>query len=147
MGGSNIIPGTTTEYGYKFTDSKRSVYTPVFRNNLPEIFEIFDFPDPNLVVGRRNVSTIAPQALFLMNNPFIIEKSNEAAIHLQKEPNLSDTQKIEKIYFKVLGRPATPLEQSKVLAFLQDKSEKEKNHAWALVFQAMFSTLDFRYLH
>lgn len=147
MGGSNIIPGTTTEYGYKFTDSKRSVYTPVFRNNLPEIFEVFDFPDPNLVVGRRNVSTIAPQALFLMNNPFIIEKSNEAAIHLQKESDLSDTQKIEKIYFKVLGRPATPMEQSKVLAFLQDKSEKEKNHAWALVFQAMFSTLDFRYLH
>ncbi len=37
---------------------------PVFRNALPELFEVFDFADPSLVVGRRNVSTVAPQALF-----------------------------------------------------------------------------------
>lgn len=147
MGGSTINPGTSTEYGYKFTDYRRSVYTPIFRNNLPEIFEVFDFPDPNLVVGKRNVSTIAPQALYLMNNPFIIEKSGEAALHLLKESKLSETQKIESVYFQVLGRAPTPVEQSKVLSFLQEKSEKEKAQAWPLVFQAMFSTLDFRYLH
>jgi hypothetical protein len=147
MGGSTINPGTSTEYGYKFTDYRRSVYTPIFRNNLPEIFEVFDFPDPNLVVGKRNVSTIAPQALYLMNNPFIIEKSGEAALHLLKENKLSETQKIESVYFQVLGRAPTPAEQSKVLLFLQEKSEKEKAQAWPLVFQAMFSTLDFRYLH
>ncbi len=147
MGGASINPGTSSEYGYKFTDVRRSVYTPIFRNNLPEIFEVFDFPDPNLVVGKRNVSTIAPQALFLMNNPFIIEKSGEAAAHLLKDSGLSDTQKIENVYFQVLGRAPSPSEQSKVLAFLQEKSDKEKAQAWPLIFQAMFSTLDFRYLH
>lgn len=147
MGGSTINPGTSSEYGYKFTDYRRSVYTPIFRNNLPEIFEVFDFPDPNLVVGKRNVSTIAPQALYLMNNSFIIEKSGEAAVHLLKESNLSETQKIESVYFQVLGRSPTPAENAKVVSFLQEKSEKEKAQAWPLVFQAMFSTLDFRYLH
>ena len=147
MGGSTITPGTSSEYGYKFTDYRRSVYTPIFRNNLPEIFEVFDFPDPNLVVGKRNVSTVAPQALYLMNNAFIIEKSGEAALHLLKENKLSESQKIESVYFQVLGRAPTPAEQSKVLAFLQEKSEKEKAQAWPMVFQAMFSTLDFRYLH
>jgi hypothetical protein len=147
MGGSTINPGTSSEYGYKFTDNRRSVYTPIFRNNLPEIFEVFDFPDPNLVVGKRNVSTIAPQALYLMNNPFIIEKSGEAALHLLKENTLSESQKIESVYFQVLGRSPTPAENAKVMSFLQEKSEKEKAQAWPLVFQAMFSTLDFRYLH
>ena len=147
MGGSTINPGTSSEYGYKFTDNRRSVYTPIFRNNLPEIFEVFDFPDPNLVVGKRNVSTIAPQALYLMNNPFIIEKSGEAALHLLKENTLSESQKIEDVYFQVLGRSPTPAENAKVMSFLQEKSEKEKSQAWPLVFQAMFSTLDFRYLH
>ncbi len=28
---------------------------PVFRNALPELFEVFDFADPSMVVGRRNV--------------------------------------------------------------------------------------------
>ena len=44
----------------------------MFRNALPEIFEVFDFADPSMVTGRRNVSTVAPQALFLMNHPFVI---------------------------------------------------------------------------
>ena len=33
------------------TDVRRSVYTPVFRNRLPELFEVFDFADPNMVDG------------------------------------------------------------------------------------------------
>ncbi len=147
MGGSTINPGTTSEYGYKFTDSRRSVYTPVFRNNLPEIFEVFDFPDPNLVMGKRNVSTIAPQALFLMNNQFIIEKSKEAATKLLADTTLSNSQIIESAYLLVLGRLPNPIEQAKVQAFVEEKNGKEKLLAWSLVLQAMFSTLDFRYVH
>ena len=49
---------------------RRSVYAPVFRNALPEIFEAFDFADPSSVVGKRNASTVAPQALFVLNHPF-----------------------------------------------------------------------------
>ena len=55
------------------------MYLPVFRNALPELFEVFDFADPSIVVGRRNVSTVAPQALFLMNNPFVLEQAQAAA--------------------------------------------------------------------
>jgi hypothetical protein len=68
-------------------------------------------------------------------------------VHLLKESNLSETQKIESVYFQVLGRSPTPAENAKVVSFLQEKSEKEKAQAWPLVFQAMFSTLDFRYLY
>ena len=37
------------DYGYKHTDTRRSVYLPVFRNALPELFEVFDFADPSVV--------------------------------------------------------------------------------------------------
>ena len=43
-GGPNF--GATTpasEYGYIFTDVRRSVYTPAFRNRRLELFEVFDF--------------------------------------------------------------------------------------------------------
>ena len=37
-----------SDYGYKHTDTRRSVYAPVFRNALPEVFEAFDFADPSM---------------------------------------------------------------------------------------------------
>ena len=46
---------------------------------LPEMFAVFDFADPSMVVDNRNVSTVAPQALYLMNHPFVIERSTHAA--------------------------------------------------------------------
>ena len=70
---------------YQQSGTRRSVYSPVFRNALPELFEAFDFADPSMVVGRRNVSTVAPQALYLMNHPFILEQSRHAARRLLSE--------------------------------------------------------------
>ncbi|MCP4891725.1 MAG: DUF1553 domain-containing protein, partial [Planctomycetaceae bacterium] len=68
-GGSNIKPGTTIEYGYEFTSTRRSVYVPVFRNHLPEVFEVFDFADPNTQSGSRAASAVASQSLWMMNHP------------------------------------------------------------------------------
>ena len=50
-GGANMKEGTKIEYGYQFTSTRRSVYLPVFRNTLPQLFEVFDFADPNIQVG------------------------------------------------------------------------------------------------
>ena len=51
----------------------------MFRNALPEVFEAFDFADPSLVVGRREASTVAPQALFLLNHPFVLAQARRIA--------------------------------------------------------------------
>ena len=56
MGGPNIVDAKAmakatrqqpAEYGYVFTDVRRSVYTPAFRNRMHELFEVFDFADQN----------------------------------------------------------------------------------------------------
>ena len=146
-GGANMPANLSTEYGYKFTDTRRSIYTPVFRNTLPELFEVFDFPDPNLVIGKRNVSTIAPQALYLMNNPFVIAESQAAAKELLQIPDFNDYQRAERMYLIVIGRHPTGLEKEKILKFLASDGKRSPQESWALLFQAMFSTLDFRYYH
>ncbi|MSR31895.1 MAG: DUF1553 domain-containing protein [Gemmataceae bacterium] len=147
VGGPNIRAGTNSEYGYKFNDFRRSVYTPVFRNTLPELFEVFDFPDPNLVIGKRNTSTVAPQALFLMNNPQVMEYSRLAAAKLLAKPGLSDAMRVQEVFLTVLNRQPEAKELDQTLAFSRGFSAKDKETAWAQVFQATFSTLDFRYLH
>src|SRR5262249_31232056 len=63
-GGPGFPAGLASDFGFKSGESRvRSVYLPVFRNALPQLFEAFDFADPSMPVGARPVSTVAPQAL------------------------------------------------------------------------------------
>jgi hypothetical protein len=149
-GGSTIKPGTAADYGYKHTDTRRSVYTPVFRNALPEFFEAFDFADPSLVTGCRNVSTVAPQALFLMNHPFMLEQSRHAAAKLLAEEGLDDPARVARAYRLTLGRTPTDAERELALKFLRtmadDDSAANREKVWGEFFQVLFASMDFRYV-
>ena len=79
MGGRSFPENRAADFGFEYTDTRRSVYVPVFRNALPEIFEAFDFAPPTMVVGKRNISTVPTQALFLLNHPFVHDQSRAAA--------------------------------------------------------------------
>src|SRR6185503_21136666 len=118
QGGPTYRKGLAADYGYKHTDTRRSVYAPVFRNSLPELFEAFDFADPSVTTGRRNVSTVAPQALFLINHPFVVEESRHAASRLLAEPGLKETEGITRAYRLALGRPPTEGERQLAVKFL-----------------------------
>ncbi|HEV8606729.1 MAG TPA: PSD1 and planctomycete cytochrome C domain-containing protein [Tepidisphaeraceae bacterium] len=140
--GGPVIKGDD-EFTYKFNTNRRTVYVPVFRYMLHEVFEIFDFADPNLVIGQRSSSTLATQALFLMNSPFVIDQSRRAGeLLLAGSPNLSDNQRLDLAYRQVLGRPPTDREREVSLAYLARKSND-----WAGVYQVLFGCIDFRYLN
>ncbi|MEZ6068430.1 MAG: DUF1553 domain-containing protein [Planctomycetaceae bacterium] len=79
QGGETVRPGTSSEYGYKFDHGRRAVYLPVFRNRLPELHQVFDFPDPNLSTGKRTTTTLSTQALFLLNSPFATARGEATA--------------------------------------------------------------------
>lgn len=146
LGGATVKPGTKTEYGYKFEGTRRSIYTPVFRNTLPQIMEVFDFADPNLVTGKRTTSSVATQALFLMNNPFVQQQAIAASARLLGDKASTDaTKKIDYAYLLALGRNPTVREKQIILDFIKKAEDAET--AWAQVFQSLFSSLDFRYLN
>ena len=107
MGGRTFPPDLKADYGFEHADTRRSVYAPVFRNALPELFEAFDFADPSMVVGRRDTSTVAPQALFLMNHPFVLEQSRAAARRLLAEVPDDDRARVDRAYRLILGRGPT----------------------------------------
>jgi hypothetical protein len=126
------------DYGFKHTATCRSVYVPVFRNTMPEVFDVFDFADPSTVTGRRNASTVAPQALFMMNNPFAVDQAKHAAARLLAE---KPADALERTYRLALGRSPTDGERAVAEKFL----EKHPG-AWAAVFQSLFASAEFRYL-
>src|SRR5262249_60603138 len=51
---------------------RRTVYMPVVRNDLPALFQLFDFGDSLSVNGRRSSTNVAPQALFMLHNPLVL---------------------------------------------------------------------------
>jgi hypothetical protein len=148
VGGSNLKQGTTSEYDYKFDDSRRSVYTPVLRNKLLELFEAFDFPDPNIVSGKRNVSTVATQALYLMNSPFVMEQAKHAADRTLAAKDVDDAVRVGWAYRTSLGRLPTANEREIVLRMLvaAGNDANQQRAAWERVHRALFGCIDFRYV-
>ena len=61
-------PGTLDE-----AMRRRSIYFTVKRSKLIPMLQLFDAPDANQGIGRRATTTVAPQALLLMNNPLVRE--------------------------------------------------------------------------
>jgi hypothetical protein len=154
MGGPNIAgagaidandtAAQNVEYGYIFNDTRRSVYTPAFRNKRHELFETFDFADINATAGRRNTSTIAPQALFLMNHPFVREQARRAAARLLSSGG-NGAALVERAFLLALGR--TPNENERAAIGGELRSAVDPTEAWTNVFMALFGCIDFRYLH
>jgi hypothetical protein len=55
------------------SSNRRTVYGFIDRQNVPGLYRTFDFPSPDASSPRRDVTTVPQQALFLMNNPFVID--------------------------------------------------------------------------
>jgi len=147
-GGPTMKKGTESEYTYVFTETGRGVFVPVFRNKLPEVFEAFDFPDPNLVVGRRNASTVSTQALFLLNSPFMMDQARHAARTALADPKLDDAARVERAYRVTLGRLPAERERQIALAAVAGKTRPEERlAAWERLYQALFASSDFRYVY
>jgi hypothetical protein len=134
-----------TEYDFVFTDFRRGVYTPAFRNRTLELYEAFDFADPNSVVGKRNISTVAPQALYMLNSPFVMQQARFAAEAALARADRTDAQRIDAAFRAALARPPTDSERAIAAAALQ--SSGDRTEAWARFHQALIGCIDFRYLH
>ncbi|MFM8930762.1 MAG: DUF1553 domain-containing protein, partial [Gemmataceae bacterium] len=79
-----------SDYGFTTDARVRSLYLPVLRNVADPCLEVFDRADPSRVVGARDASTVAPQALFMLNNPLVAEQARRAARRVLTDPALAD---------------------------------------------------------
>src|SRR5262249_43852144 len=125
----------------------RTVYIPVVRNFLPEMFETFDFPEPSETKGVRDVTTVPTQALFMMNSGFAIQQAKFAAARLMKDDAAPTEQaKVTRAYREVLGRTPTATELSQSIEFLKSSEAPTPDAmAWEHLYQALFASAEFRY--
>ncbi|HEX7898534.1 MAG TPA: DUF1553 domain-containing protein [Planctomycetota bacterium] len=137
-GGPGYPASLASDYSFKSDkDVHRSVYVPVFRNALPEIFEVFDFADTSVATGRRESSTIAPQALYFMNSPFAKEHAAHAAARLAAETP-DEAARIARAWRLTLGRAPSAKEVDIARRYLAKSG-------WAGLVQTLFASIEFRY--
>jgi hypothetical protein len=122
----------------------RSIYLPIFRSRLPGMFTVFDFAEPSQVNGQRDVTTVAPQALFMLNNPFVVEVSKRAAERILEEKLTDDTVRVRYAYAYTLCRYPSEAETKNALAFLNAGADRQSS--WSAFTQALYSSAEFRYI-
>ncbi|MGP0063041.1 MAG: DUF1549 and DUF1553 domain-containing protein [Isosphaeraceae bacterium] len=92
--------------------NRRSLYIFVRRNLRFPFFEAFDRPDTNASCPKRPVTTIAPQALSLLNSPLSSEAAHALAARAELEAGTSLDARIEHAYLITLGRRPDEAERS-----------------------------------
>jgi hypothetical protein len=83
---------------------RRSVYIVVKRTLGVPLLDSFDFATPDQPIARRATTTIAPQALILLNGRFMEEQSRAFAARLLKEAPDSRESRITRAFALALGR-------------------------------------------
>lgn len=106
---------------------RRSIY--VYRKRgLPfPFFEVFDLPDQTITCGRRNVSTVATQALTLLNNEFVLDQSKRFAARL-KQLSADSNEQLRLAYELALGRAPSAEERAVAAEFLKTNKVDDFAH-------------------
>ena len=128
--------------------SHRSVYLPIVRNYVPEFLQVFDFAEPASVIGRRDITTVSTQALFMLNDSFVIEQSDATAKRLFNDERLNDQEeRISGAYLLTFGRTPSGSELSLFRKYLGEavKNGQSPESALSGYIQALFASAEFRY--
>lgn len=98
---------------------RRSIYMYTQRSLLLPLMTIFDFADTTLPCAQRNVTTVAPQALALLNNDFVHAQSQQFALRVTREAPADASARVDLAWRLALGRGPSASEQALALEHLQ----------------------------
>jgi hypothetical protein len=154
-GNRGYVPGYPNGVYEKYDFPRRSVYLPVIRSMLYDVFQAFDFADPSTPNGERASTTIAPQALFALNGKLMAEQSKALAKRLL-DAKLDDAGRVKQAYALAYGRPATANEVSRSLEFVRRiesewgvqkiEAGEAQSRAWQSLCRAILTANEFVYV-
>jgi len=134
----------------------RSVFLPIVRDMVPPSLDLFDYAEPSLVTGKRDVTTVPSQALYLMNNPYVTRAADNMARRLFNQAS-SGPERVSLAFQLALGREPTTVEAQKVKLFFEQTqnlpetknstSQNRSGSTWSSFCQALLCSAEFRYIN
>jgi hypothetical protein len=136
-------------------NGRRSLYTKITLMEGPRFLMAFNFPDPKVAQGKRDVTNVPAQALALLNDPFVTDQASFWAKRLVTEQDASAGARVRRMVVAALTRPATQAEVDRFEAFIRDLTSLHsvppdgilKSEAlWKDVAHAVFNLKEFIYI-
>jgi hypothetical protein len=137
--------------------NRRTVYQPVMRNSQMagvDILNLFDFKDPDQVVGTRIPTVVPTQTLYLLNSPFVKDEARLLADRLLKNSSLDDAGRVSTLILDALNRPATDFDLRQGREFIAKTlakaepgvaGEESLREAWTRYCHAILVSSEFLY--
>ncbi|QDU79330.1 Planctomycete cytochrome C [Polystyrenella longa] len=128
--GQIVVGNPTKEVGGKYADGaplngeefRRSVYIQVRRSTPLALLETFDAPRMQPNCTSRNVSTVTPQALMLMNNNVVHERAVAFAERLENDAGEDRAAQVNLAYQLAWGLEPTESERNQAIAFIEQQT-------------------------
>lgn len=120
---------------------ERTIYLPVIRSAAQPgpaaLRNVFDFAQPSQFTGKRPVTAVPTQALFLMNSPVVRKHAVAVAERMSGEPD--DQRRLQLLWLTLLNRPLTEAEQEESTVFLNEAGES----GWVELCHALLASNEF----
>ena len=144
----------------KFRDDQRSlrtIYLPVVRSSEQqgpaEVLNFFDFAQPARLAGDRPTTSVATQALYLLNGPLLKDAARKLASELLADTTLtSDDMRLSVLYLRALGRLPDNEENTAAGEFVTDRTASttgtgsggtDPSVAWQQLIHGLLTSNDF----
>lgn len=134
-------------------DGRRSIYLKITRMEGPRFLEIFDFPNPLQGRGKRDVTNVPPQALAMLNDPFVLNQAETWSRRLIARRDDTVEARLASMFHEALGRPAS---QEELTRWKQLTSDFAARHGtadllmsakvWTDMAHTFFNLKEFLYL-
>jgi hypothetical protein len=162
--GGNLLPTGNRAYVTStaninvsvYDKPRRTIYLPIVRSALFDYLTAFDFGDPSSMSGQRDRTTVAPQALFLMNSLLVARESEKLAQALRALPG-DDRDRVTEAFERFYSRSPTESDIDSSLEFMQSyeknlqirgiASEQSRLEAWQAFCRALICTTEFLYVN
>ena len=123
--------------------TRRSIYGFIDRQNLPGVWRIFDFANPDTHVPQRFVNTVPQQALYFMNSPFVLVQAKALLARQEVASATDDAERIRRLHAIAFQRAPTQQEFAEAQAFLNVPVEAQRAQAWVQYAQVLLMANEF----
>ncbi len=158
MGGSLLtakprqyVTGTDSRNYDGYAHPRRSVYLPVVRSAIYNVFQTLDFPDPSVPNGNRSTTIVPTQALLMLNSP-LADQATAAFAKTLLASARGDDERISAAYRRAFGRTPTSQEVERVTTYLRESiasadpmlsPDEKRNRAWRGLCRVLLASNEF----
>ena len=129
------------------TSRRRTVYTHLNRQDLPEFARVFDFPAPDFTSPQRPISTVPQQQLFFLNSDFVLAQAKALGQEFATMEKITPRQRFIRLHERILGEPPR-LSDEEINLWVSrfDPEKRSEVEWWALTAHAFMQSSQFVFI-